>query len=107
MKNKIKVSLIFVGGLLVGALLAFIVLGQISYLEYRDYFMMASREQTFIASELRANRHRELQDRTEANRPQIAVSIHDDRKLRSASGAQTAWRGLRNCYEMSSLPTLL
>ena len=104
MKNKIKVSLIFVGGLLVGASLTFLVLGQISYLEYRDYFMMAAREQTFIASELRANRQRELQDRTEANLPQIVISIHNDRKLRSASGAQTVLRGIRDFYEMNSLP---
>lgn len=103
MKNKIKASLLFVGGLLVGALSTFIILGQISYLQYRDYFMMSAREQTSIASELRANRQRELQNRAEANLPSIVLAIHNNRKLQSASGAQSVLRGIRNFYEMNSL----
>ena len=104
MQNKIKVSLTFVVGLLVGALSTFIILGQISYLQYRDYFMMSAREQTFIASELRANRQRELRDRAEANLPGIVLAINNDRKLQSASGAQSVVREIRDFYERNSLP---
>lgn len=104
MKNRIKVTLVFVGGLLVGVLSTFIILGQISYLQHRDYFMMSAREQTFIASELRANRQRELQDRAEANLPDIVLAIHNDRKLQSASGAPLVLREIRDFYERNSLP---
>ena len=104
MKNRIKVASVFVGGLLVGVLSTFIILGQISYLQYRDYFMMSAREQTFIASELRANRQRELQDSAEANLPGIVLAIHNDRKLQSASGAPLVLREIRDFYERNSLP---
>lgn len=104
MKNKIKVALIFVGGLLVGALSTFIILGQLSYLRHQDYYLMSAREQTHIAWELRANRQRQLQERAEANLPVIVLAIHNDRKLLSASGAQSVLRGIRDFYEMNSLP---
>ncbi|SRR5229473_5267167 len=104
MKNKLKVSLVFVGGLLVGALSTFIILGRIGYLQYRDYVMMTAREQTFIASELRANRQRELQDRAEANLPQIVLAIHNDRKLQGASGAPQVLREIKYFYEHNSIP---
>lgn len=99
-----KVSLIFVGGLLLGSLSTFIILGQVNYLQYRDYVMMAAREQTFIASELRANRERELQDRAEANLPQIVLAIHNDRKLRAASDAPQVLREIKYFYEHNSIP---
>jgi hypothetical protein len=38
MKNKIRVSLIFTGGLILGALLSFIILGKLSYLRYAVFF---------------------------------------------------------------------
>lgn len=104
MTDKIKVSLIFSGGLVVGALATFIILGQLSYLRYADFFVMSAREQVFIASELRANRERELQNRAEANLPTLVLAIHNDRKLKSASGAQSVLRSVRDYYEMNSLP---
>lgn len=104
MKNKIKVSLVFTGGLLVGALSTFIILGQVSYLQYRDYFMMSAREQIFTASELRANRERDLQDRVEANLPRLVLALHNDKRVKSAPGAQSVLREVRDFYEMNSLP---
>ncbi|MBC8029553.1 MAG: hypothetical protein H7Z16_05525 [Pyrinomonadaceae bacterium] len=104
MKSKITASLIFVGGLLVGALSTFMILGQVSHLQYRDYFMMTAREQTFIAWELRANRQRELQNRVEANLPAIVRAIQNDGKLQSASDSQSVLKGIRDFYEMNSLP---
>ena len=104
MKNKINASLVFAGGLVVGALATFIILGQLSYLRYADFFVTSAREQVFIASELRANRERELQHRAEANLPTLVLSIHNDRKLQSASGAQSVLRSVRDFYEVNSLP---
>jgi hypothetical protein len=103
-KNKIKVSLVFAGGLLVGVLSTFIILGQLSQLRYADFFVMGAREQVFIATELRANRERELQHRAEANLPTLVLSIHNDRNLKAASGAQSVLRSVRDFYEMNSLP---
>ena len=104
MKNKIKVSLVFAGGLLAGALSTFLILGQVSYLQYRDYFMMGAREQIFIARELRGNRERDLQNRIEANLPQLVLALHDDNRIKSAPGAQSVLRDIRDFYEMNSLP---
>jgi hypothetical protein len=104
MKNKIKVLLVFTGGLLVGVLSTLIILGQISYLQYRDYFMMAAREQIFIARELRANRERDLQERVEANLPQMVLALHNDKRVKSAPGARSVLREVKDFYEMNSLP---
>src|SRR5947207_14003430 len=104
MKKPIKVSLIFVGGLVAGALLTFVILGQISYLEYRDYAMRAAREQVFIASELRAHRAEELQARAEANLPEIVLTIHNDRKLQKAKDAPLVMREVRDFYQLNGVP---
>ena len=104
MKKAIKLSLIFIGGLLVGVLSTFVILGQISYLQYRDWFMMSAREQVSIASELRAHRERQLQDRAEANLPQIVLAIHNDKKLQKAADAPSVMRLIRDFYEGNSIP---
>ena len=104
MKKAIKLSLIFVGGLIGGVLLTFIILGQINYLQYRDYVMMAAREQIFIAWELRGHRAEELQQRAEANLPQIVLAIHNDRKLQKAADAPSVMRSVRDFYELNHVP---
>jgi hypothetical protein len=104
MKNKIKVPLIFVAGLVVGATATFLILGRTSFLRYRDFVIQSAREQTFIASQLRANRQRELGARAEANLPTIVLAIHNDRDLQAAPGAPQVLKEIRDFYEMNSLP---
>lgn len=99
-----KFTLVFIGGLLAGALATFIILGQMSYLDYRDHYMKAASEQVFIASQLRANRERELQDRSEANLPGIVLTIHNDSRLRKASDAPFVLRQIKDFYELNSIP---
>ena len=103
MKKWIRMSLVFVGGLVAGGVLTFIILGQISYLQYRDYVMMAAREQVFIATELRAHRDAELQSRAEANLPQIVLAIHNDKKLQKAAQAPLVMRSIRDFYELNGV----
>jgi hypothetical protein len=103
MKRSIKFTVIFVGGLLVGTVLTFLVLGRVTY-QYSDYYMKAASEQVSIASELRANRNRELQGRAEANLPAIVLAISNDRQLRNSSGTPAVLRQIRDFYEINSLP---
>ena len=98
-----KFALTFIGGLVVGAVATFIILGQIT-LQYDYYFMNGAREQVFIASELRAKRERELQNRVEANLPEIVLTIHNDSKLRKAADAPFVLRQIKEFYELNSLP---
>ena len=104
MKSQIKVAAVFIGGLVIGAFLTFIGLGQINRLEYRDFYMKSASEQVFIASELRAKRERELRERVEANLPGIVLTIHNDTKLRKAADAPFVLRQVRDFYELNSLP---
>ena len=101
---KVKFALIFFGGLVAGAVLTFFVLGRMNYLDYRDHYMRAAKEQVFIASQLRANRERDLQNRAEANLPSIVLAIHNDRKLRSAADAPFVLRQVKDFYELNSIP---
>ena len=102
--NKLKFTLVFAGGLLAGAVTTFLILGQMSLIDYRDYFLMSAREQVFIASELRANRERDLQSRVEANLPAIVLAIHNDKRLRNAADAPSVLRQFKNFYELNSIP---
>ena len=98
-----KFALTFIGGLLVGAVATFIILSQIT-LQYRDFYMQVAREQVFIASELRAKRERELQNRIETNLPEIVLTIHNDKQLRKATDAPFVLRQIKDFYELNSLP---
>ena len=104
MKKGIKVSLVFIGVSLMGSLLTFVVLGQLSYLQYRDYVMKAAREQVFIASELRGQRAEELQKSAEANLPEIVLAIQNDRQLQKARDAPLVMREVRDFYELNGVP---
>jgi hypothetical protein len=98
-----KFALTFIGGLLVGALATFIILGRLTF-QFRDHYMTVANEQVFIASELRAKRERELQNRVEAGLPEIVLTIHNDNQLRKAAGAPSVLRNIRDFYETNSLP---
>ena len=98
-----KMALTFIGGLLVGAVAMFITLSQIT-LQYNDFYMQIAREQVFLASELRAKRERELQNRIEAGLPEIVLTIHNDSQLRKAAEAPSVLRQVRDFYELNSLP---
>lgn len=104
MHKLIKFALTFIGGLLAGAVATFLILGQMNLLEYRDYYLQGASEQAFIASELRANRERQLQDRVEAGLPSLVVNIHSDSRLRKAPQAPLVLRQIRDFYELNSLP---
>lgn len=104
MNKLMKSTLVFIGGLLAGAAATFFILGRMSHLEYRDHYMKAASEQVFIASQLRANRERDLQSRAEANLPGIVLAIHNDRKLRNAADAPFVLRQIRDFYELNSIP---
>jgi hypothetical protein len=82
----------------------FIILGRMNFLEYRDYFMKSAREQVFIASQLRANRERDLQSRAEANLPTIVLAIHADKKLQNAADAPLVLRQIKDFYDLNSIP---
>lgn len=98
-----KFALTFIGGLLLGAVATFIILGQIT-LQHRDFYMQTAREQVFLASELRANRERDLQNRIEAGLPEIVLTIHNNTQLRKAADAPSVLRQIRDFYELNSLP---
>src|SRR5688500_7760386 len=95
-----KVALTFVSGLLVGAVAAFITISQIT-LQYRDFYIQTASEQVFLASELRAKRERELQNRIEAGLPEIVLTIHNDSHLRKANDAPFVLRQIKDFYELN------
>lgn len=104
MNKLMKFTLVFIAGLLVGAVATFIILGQMSILESRDYILRSAREQVFIASQLRANRGQDLQGRAEANLPAIVLAIHNDKKLRNSADAPFVLRQVKDFYELNSIP---
>lgn len=104
MNQLVKFTLVFIGGLVTGAVATFIILGQMNIMASRDYVLKAAREQVFIASQLRANRERDLQSRAEANLPNIVLTIHNDKRLRNAADAPFVLREVKDFYELNSIP---
>ena len=104
MNKLMKFTLVFIGGLVAGAVATFIVLGQMNVMESWDYVLKSAREQVFIASQLRANRERDLQSRAEANLPAIVLTIHNDKRLRNTADAPFVLRQVKDFYELNSLP---
>jgi hypothetical protein len=104
MKNSIKLTLLFAGGLIVGAVATFVILGQMSLMDYRNYYLSAAREQVLIASELRAKREQALQSRAEANLPEIVLAISRDERLQKTADAPVVLRQIRDFYAANSIP---
>lgn len=104
MNKLMKFTLVFIGGLVAGAVATFIILGQMNVIESRDYVLKSAREQIFIASQLRANRERDLQSRAEANLPAIVLTINNDKRLRNAADAPFVLRQVKDFYELNSIP---
>ncbi|HYW71003.1 MAG TPA: hypothetical protein VE961_08215 [Pyrinomonadaceae bacterium] len=104
MNKWIKISFVFLGGLVAGGVLTLVILGRMSYLDYRDYAMRAARGQVFIAQELRAHRELDLQNRAEANLPQIVLNIHNDKKLQKSAQAPLVMDEIRDFYEFNNVP---
>lgn len=104
MNKLIKPVLLVVIGLFIGAGATFVTLGQMNVLDYRDYFLMAAREQIFIASALRSNQEGQVQEQVEANLPNIVLAIDNDVRLRKSAGAHQVLQQIRDFYEKNSLP---
>jgi hypothetical protein len=86
------------------AVATFIIPGQMNFLEYRDYVLRSAKEQVFIASQLRANRKRDLQSRAEANLPGIVLAY--SRRQETSKCCRCAFRIApgNDIYELNSIP---
>ena len=103
-RNKTRTVLIFVVGLLVGAFAAFIIFGRMNQQLYARSYALGVIEQAFLATELRAHRQVELQQRIEANLPSAVLAIHQHKELQSVPESQTALRSVKDFYEMNAVP---
>jgi len=104
MKNRVKQVLIFVGGLFIGALVGFLVMGRISRQQYANSYTLSVMEKAFEATELRAHRQDELGKRLEALLPEGVLAIHRDKELQNGTYAQPALRAVKHFYQVNSLP---
>lgn len=104
MKNKAKLVLMFVAGLLLGALVTFIIAGKANERLWARCFATGVMEQAFIATELRTHRQDDLQQRAEANLPPAVLAIHQHKELQSVPESQSALRAVKDFYEMNAVP---
>lgn len=104
MENKTKTGLIFMVGLLVGALATFIIFGKMNQRLYARSYAHSVIEQAFLATELRAHRQDELQKRIEANLPSAVLGIHQHKVLQSVPESQTALRSVKDFYVINAVP---
>jgi hypothetical protein len=104
MRNKVKAGLLFMVGLIVGALVSFLILGRMSQQMYARSYAISVIEQAFLATELRAHRQDELQKRIEGNLPSAVLNIHQHKHLQGVPESQTALRSVKHFYEMNAVP---
>ena len=104
MKNRVKQVLIFLGGLFIGALLIFIIMGKAYQKQYASSYNQSVMEKAFEATELRAHRQDELGNRIEALLPAAVLTIHQHKEFQNAPYGSTALRTVKHFYEVNSLP---
>jgi hypothetical protein len=104
MKNRVKQILIFLGGLVVGALVISIVMGRLNQQQYANSYTLSVMEKALEATELRAHRQEELAKRIEATLPEGVLAIHQHKEFRNAPYGTSALRTVKNFYEVNSLP---
>jgi hypothetical protein len=104
MKSRAKVLLVFIGGLLVGALATLLIMSKINRRQFAENYARSVIEQASLGTELRANRQDEVTKRIEANLPLYVLTIHRNEWLQTAPDAQVALRRVKDFYEMNSLP---
>jgi hypothetical protein len=104
MRNNVKISAMFVVGLLIGALVTFTIIGKANQRLWARCVATGVMEQAFIATELRNRRQDDLQRRAEANLPPAVLAIHEHKELQSVPESQTALRAVKDFYDMNSVP---
>ena len=104
MKNKVRMLLIFIGGLLVGAFAMFLIMGEINQRQFAKHYAMSVIEQASLGTELRASRQGEVVKRIEASLPSYVLAIHRNAELQRSPQSQVALQRVKDFYEMNSLP---
>ena len=88
--KKITMGLMFVGGLLLGTLVTFIIAGKTNQRLWARCVATGVMEQAFIATELRTQRQDDLQQRAEANLVPAVLALHQHKELQSVPESQNA-----------------
>ncbi len=104
MKSRVKQVLIFLGGLFVGALVVFMIMGRVNQQQYANSYTLSVMEKAFEATELRAHRQDELGKRIEAMLPAGVLAINQHKEFQNAPYGITALRTVKNFYDVNSLP---
>ena len=104
MMKKFKMPLVFILGLILGALLTFLIAGKANQRLWARCVATGVMEQAFIATELRTQRHDDLQKRAEANLVPAVLAIQQHRELQSVPESLTALRAVKDFYEMNGVP---
>lgn len=104
MRSKAKMAAMFIVGLLIGALVTFIIAGKANQRLWARCVATGLMEQAFIATELHTRRQDDLQRRAEANLPTAVLAIHQHKELQSVPESQSALRAVKAFYEMNSVP---
>ena len=102
--KKIRMSLMFVAGLLLGALVTFVIAGKANQRLWARCVATGVIEQAFIATELRTQRQDDLQRRAEANLVPAVLAIHQHKELKSVPESQSALRAVKDFYEINAVP---
>lgn len=103
MNSKVKASLIFIAGLVLGSVATFIVIGKITQRQFAVQYSTAVIEQALLAIELRANKQEEIAKRIETRLPSYVLAIHQNKELRDAPNAQQALWRVKEFYTVNSL----
>jgi len=94
----------FIAGLLLGALVTFVLAGKANQRLWARSVATGVMEQAFIATELRTHREADLQRRAEANIVPAVLAIHQHKELQTVPESQAALRAVKDFYEMNSVP---
>lgn len=104
MNSKLKMFATFLGGLLLGSLITFLVIGKITQNQFADSYIRDVFEQVMLAKKLRENKQKEISDTVESRLPSYVLAIHQNKELKDSEYSNEALWHIKSFYEINSIP---
>ncbi len=104
MNSKLKMLLIFTGGLLFGAFTTFIITGKINQNLFANFYTIGVFEQLNTAQKLRENKQKELSENIENRLPGYVLAIHQNEILQDSDDSKEVLWHIKSFYERNSIP---
>lgn len=103
MNSKLKIILFFLGGVLFGSFITFLIIGKITKNQFADSYSIGVLEQVMLAKKLRGNKQKEISENIENRLPDYVLAIHQNKELQNSDNSKEALWHIKIFYQSNSI----